>query len=246
MGIFLSVIVPAYNEEKRIGPSLDAITGYLKKQSYSWEVIVADDGSQDTTIQVSEQKMKGFPHKILKAAANGGKGSAVKRGMLAAEGTYRLFTDADLSTPIEETARVLRELDSGFDVVIGSRALSDSNVVVHQNFIRESMGRVFNGCARLLAFRGIHDSQCGFKAFTAQAAIDLFTLQKLPGFSFDVEIVFLAQRRDYRLLEIPVTWHNSEQSRVRLLRDPLLMFWDLLKIRWIHRNDAKRQVLHRL
>jgi dolichyl-phosphate beta-glucosyltransferase len=245
MSVFLSVIVPAYNEEKRIGPSLDSITSYLKRQSYSWEVIVADDGSSDATIQVSEQKLKGLPHKILKTAANGGKGSAVKRGMLAAVGEYRLFTDADLSTPIEEVSRVLKELQSGYDAVIGSRALSDSNVLVHQNFIRESMGRIFNGCARLLAFRGIHDSQCGFKAFNAKAAIDLFTLQKLPGFSFDVEIVFLSQHRGYRLLEIPVTWRNSEQSRVRLLRDPLLMFWDLLKIRWIHRNDAKRQVLRR-
>jgi len=245
MSVFLSVVVPAFNEEKRIGPSLEAIANYLKKQSYSWEVLVADDGSTDATVQVAEEKLKGLPHKIIKAAANGGKGSAVKRGMLAAEGEYRLFTDADLSTPIEETARLLKELQSGYDVVIGSRALSGSNVLVHQNFIRESMGRIFNGCARLLTFRGIQDSQCGFKAFNAKTAEDLFSLQKLPGFSFDVEIVFLTQCRGYRILELPVTWRNSEQSRVRLLRDPLLMFWDLLKIRWIHRNDAKRQVLQR-
>ncbi len=243
MSVFLSVVIPAYNEEKRIGASLESIANYLKKQTYSWEVLVADDGSTDGTIQVAEQKLKGLPHTILKAATNCGKGSAVKRGMLAAVGQYRLFTDADLSTPIEETERLLKELQSGYDTVIGSRALLDSKVIVHQNFVRESMGRVFNGCARLLAFRGIHDSQCGFKGFHAKAAVDLFGLQKLPGFSFDVEIVYLAQKRGYRLLEIPVTWCNSEQSRVRLLRDPLLMFWDLLKIRWIHRNDTKRQVL---
>lgn len=245
MSVFLSVIVPAYNEEKRIGPSLESIADYLKKQTYSWEVIVADDGSTDGTVMVAERKLMGLPHKILKTTVNGGKGSAVKRGMLAAVGQYRLFTDADLSTPIEETARLLKELQGDFDVVIGSRALSGSNVLVHQNFIRESMGRIFNGCARLLAFRGIHDSQCGFKAFNAEAAEYLFNHQKLPGFSFDVEIVFLAQKQGYRLLEIPVTWCNSEQSRVRLLSDPLLMFWDLLKIRWIHRDDAKRQVLRR-
>ncbi len=243
MNIFLSVIMPAYNEEKRIGPSLSSVVEYLKTQDYVWEVIVADDGSQDGTVQVARQQLEGYPHRILTVHKNGGKGSAVKRGMLAAGGKYRLFTDADLSTPIEETARFLKELESGNDVVIGSRALSSSNVVVHQNFLRETMGRIFNVCARLLAFRDIQDSQCGFKAFSARAAEKLFSLQKLPGFSFDVEIVFLAQRCGYRLLEIPVTWRNSEQSRVRLLSDPLLMFWDLLKIRWIHRNDTKRQVL---
>jgi len=237
METFLSVVVPAYNEEKRLGASLISIVDFLKKQPYSWEVIVADDGSTDATVSVAREKLSGYPHQILTTTHNQGKGNAVKRGMLAAEGLFRLFTDADLSTPIEETDLFLEKLKAGSDVVIGSRALAGSKVLVHQNLVRESMGRIFNAFAKFFAFHDIEDSQCGFKAFTAKAADDLFKLQKLPGFSFDVEIVFLAQRRGYRLLEVPVTWRNSEQSRVRLLSDPLLMFWDLLKIRWIHRND---------
>ncbi len=234
--IYLSIIVPAYNEAQRIGPSLDQIIAFLRAQTYSSEILVADDGSTDATVQIALERLKGFPHQILRTSVNQGKGSAVKRGMLAASGKYCLFTDADLSTPIEETKKFLKQLEDGYDVVIGSRGLSGSNVVVHQNFLRESMGRIFNGFARILAFQGIEDSQCGFKAFSQKAAKDLFSRQKLLGFSFDVEIVYLAQRLGYRLLELPVTWRNSAQSRVRLFRDPLYMFCDLLKIRWIHRS----------
>lgn len=241
MTVHLSVIIPAYNEALRLGPSLEKITAYLRKQSYSSEVLVSDDGSSDETVHIARQKLGNFPHRILEGQPNRGKGDAVQRGMLAAQGDYRLFSDADLSTPIEETGRMLEALSKGYDVVIGSRALSGSNVTVHQNFLRESMGRIFNGFARLLAFRDIQDSQCGFKAFTKAAAHDLFSRQKLPGFSFDVEIVYLAQRLGYKLLELPVTWTNSEQSRVRLLRDPLLMFADLLKIRWLHRHDTAQR-----
>ncbi len=236
--IKLSVVIPAYNEEKRLGATLEQITAFLKKQPFASEIIVADDGSRDGSVALAREKLQGVPHsQVLETPVNQGKGGAVRRGMLAARGAYRLFTDADLSTPIEETERFLKFLAEGYDVVIGSRALSASNVEVRQNALREAMGRVFNFCARLLAFRGIHDSQCGFKAFTAKAAEDLFPRQQLNGFSFDVELVFLAQRRGWRLLETPVTWRNSEQSRVRLLSDPLAMFFDLLKIRWLHRHD---------
>ena len=237
MEIKLSIIIPAYNEEKRLGLTLEKITAFLKKQPFASEVIVADDGSRDRSAALAREKLEGFQHQVLETPANEGKGSAVRRGMLAACGKYRLFTDADLSTPIEEAPRFLKFLEEGYDAVIGSRGLSNSNVEVPQNALREAMGRIFNVFARLLAFRGIRDSQCGFKAFTAKAAEDLFRRQKLNGFSFDVEIVFLAQRRGYKLLETPVTWRNSEQSRVKLLSDPFAMFLDLLKIRWLHRHD---------
>ena len=230
----LSVVIPAYNEEKRLPQSLAAVMAFLKKQSYGSEIIVSDDGSQDGTVALARELLKEFPHQVLTTSQNRGKGHAVRQGMLAATGAYIFFTDADLSTPIEEVPRFVERLEKDQDVVIGSRALPGSRVEIHQNFLRETMGKVFNLVAQALAFKGIHDSQCGFKGFRRAAAQKLFNLQKLDGFSFDVEIVYLAQKLGYRLLEIPVIWRNSAQSRVQVLRDPLLMFWDVLRIRSLH------------
>jgi dolichyl-phosphate beta-glucosyltransferase len=230
----LSVVIPAYNEEKRLPQTLAVVLDFLKKQSYASEIIVSDDGSQDRTVALAEGSLKGFSHQILIASQHRGKGHAVRQGMLAAHGARILFTDADLSTPIEEVTKFLSCLEKDQDVVIGSRALPDSKVEIHQNFFREAMGKAFNFIARMWTFKGIHDSQCGFKCFRREAARRLFSLQKLDGFSFDVEIVFLAQKLGLRLLELPVIWRNSAQSRVQVLRDPLLMFWDVLRIRRLH------------
>ena len=227
-------MIPAYNEEKRLPQSLAAIVDFLKKQPYGSEVIVSDDGSRDRTAALAKEFLKEFPHQVLVTPANRGKGHAVRQGMLAATGDYVLFTDADLSTPIEEVTRFLTHLETDQDVVIGSRALPDSQVEIHQNFLREAMGKIFNFVARILAFKGVHDSQCGFKCFRREAAQKLFGLQKLNGFSFDVEIVYLAQKFGYRLLELPVIWRNSAQSRVRVFQDPLGMLWDVLRIRGLH------------
>lgn len=237
MAIYLSIIIPTYNEEKRLPGTLDFILAFLRKQPYEAEIIISDDGSRDRTLQLAREKLKKHIHQILITPKNRGKGSAVKRGMLAASGKYLLFTDSDLSTPIEEVRRFLRHLESGADIVIGSRALEDSRVEIHQGFLREMMGKIYNRIARLLSFHGIQDSQCGFKCFRANVAKELFCLQKINGFSFDAEIVFLAQKKGYKILEVPVIWRNSSQSRVRLIKDPLSMFFDLLKIRWIHRNQ---------
>ncbi|OGX14249.1 MAG: hypothetical protein A2351_07790 [Omnitrophica bacterium RIFOXYB12_FULL_50_7] len=234
MAFYLSVVIPTYNEEKRLPQSLAAIQDFLKKQSYASEIIVSDDGSQDRTVALAKEFLKEFPHKILVTPHNRGKGYAVRQGMLAATGAYVLFTDADLSTPIEEVERFLARLEKDQDLVIGSRALSSSQVEIHQNFLRETMGKVFNLVAQQWAFKGVHDSQCGFKCFRREAAQKLFSLQKLDGFSFDVEIVYLAQKFGYRLLELPVIWRNSAQSRVQVFRDPLIMFWDVLRIRSLH------------
>jgi dolichyl-phosphate beta-glucosyltransferase len=232
--MYLSVVIPAYNEEKRLPQSLKTVLDFLKKQSYRSEIIVSDDGSQDRTVALAKDLLKDFPHQVLVTPQNRGKGHAVRQGVLAATGDYVLFTDADLSTPIEEVVKFLARLEKDQDVVIGSRALPGSQVEIHQNFLRETMGKVFNLIAQLWTFKGVHDSQCGFKCFRREAAQKLFKLQKLDGFSFDVEIVYLAQKLGLRLLELPVIWRNSAQSRVQVLRDPLMMFWDVLRIRRLH------------
>ncbi len=234
MAPHLSVVIPAFNEEKRLPQSLTAVMDFLKEQSYASEIVISDDGSRDRTVALAGERLRGFPHQILITPENRGKGHAVRQGMLAATGGYVFFTDADLSTPINEVAKFLAHLEKDQDIVIGSRALPDSQVEIHQNFLRETMGKAFNRIAQRWAFKGIHDSQCGFKGFRREAARKLFSLQKLDGFSFDVEIVFLAQKLGLRLLELPVVWRNSVQSRVRVFRDPLKMFWDVLQIRRLH------------
>ncbi len=233
---FLSVVIPAYNEEKRLQYSLASVLDFLKQQSYLWEILVSDDGSSDGTAALARETLKGLPHQVLVSPLNRGKGHAVRQGVLAAHGHYILHSDADFSTPIEEVTRFLGYLEKDFDIVIGSRALPDSKVEVRQNFIRETMGRTFNRLARLFSFKGIHDSQCGFKCFRGEVAKNLFSHSRLNGFSFDPEIIFLAQKRGYRIREEPVIWRNSPQSRVRLIADPIHMFWDLLKIRGMHRH----------
>lgn len=234
MAFYLSVVIPAYNEEKRIAGTLDAILAFLKSHCYESEIIISDDGSQDRTVFIAKEKLRDFPHRILTVSCNRGKGHAVRQGMLAAKGQYILFTDADLSTPIEEVSRFLGFLEKGQDIVIGSRALPGAKIEIHQNCMREVMGKIFNVIARACTFQGIRDSQCGFKCFKREAAQKLFGIQKLDGFSFDVEIVFLAQKLGYRILELPVLWRNSAQSRVRVFYDPLRMFLDVLKIRRLH------------
>jgi dolichyl-phosphate beta-glucosyltransferase len=233
----LSVIIPAYNEEQRIGDSLERIVCFLKTQPYESEVIVVSDGSHDRTVEISRETLKGFRHRILEMLVNKGKGNAVRWGMLAGKGRYLLFTDADLSTPIEEIDRFMKYLEEGYDAVIGSRDVASSRVERHQNFLREEMGKAFNLLARIFAFRGIHDSQCGFKCFRREAAQFLFENQKIRGFGFDAEILYLAQKRGYRILETGVTWRNSPKSRVSIWRDPFMMFFDLIRIRWMHRKD---------
>jgi len=237
VAILLSIIIPTYNEEKRLPGTLDFIQAFLRKQLYEAEIIISDDGSTDRTVQIAREKLKKTIHQVLVAPKNRGKGDAVKRGMLAANGKFLLMTDADLSTPIEEVRRFLKYLESGDQIVIGSRALEDSRVEIHQGFHRELMGRIYNKIARLFSFRGIEDSQCGFKCFRADVAKKLFSLQQIRGFSFDAEIIFLAQKKGYKIREEPVIWRNSAQSRVKLIKDPLTMFFDLLKIQWIHRKQ---------
>ena len=223
----LSVVIPAFNEAARLPRTLERVTAFLREGSRSYEVLVADDGSTDQTAQ----KARAAGATVLRDDQNRGKGHAVRRGMLAARGQRRLMTDADLSTPIEELPRFLARMDEGFDVVIGSRALPGSTIEVHQPWFRENVGRVYNLFVRALALPGLRDTQCGFKLWSARAAREAFSAARLDGFSFDVEALYVARKRGYRIAEIPVVWRNDAASRVGL-GGGSRAFPDLLRIRW--------------
>ena len=224
----ISLVIPAYNEEKLIVSSIKNILTYMLKNKYNFEVIVIDDGSKDKT----KEKIKSIKNKHLKLISykpNRGKGHAVKTGMLAAKGDLLLFLDADLSTPIEEIEKFI-PLTKKYDVVIASRALKESKIKVHQPFFREFIGKVFNKMVQLLAVWGIKDTQCGFKMFTKKAANIIFKRQRIHGWAFDVELLFLAKKYRLKIKEMPVTWINEGDSRVSPIKSSIQMFIQILKI----------------
>ena len=225
----LSVVIPAYNEELRLPNTLEAILSFLSARSEPFEIVVVDDGSSDDTVGVA-RRMGSASVRVLCNGTNRGKGFSVRRGMLVAQAPLRLMSDADLSTPIEELPGLEEAVRSGADIAIGSRALTASRIEVHQSRYREAMGRVFNRLVRLLAVRGISDTQCGFKLFTAAAAETCFGAARLDGFSFDVEALLVARRRGLEIAEIPVIWRNDAASRVSTYRG-VLAFIDLVRVR---------------
>lgn len=233
---FLSVVIPAFNEAERLPRTLDRLGTFLRAFGRGHEIVVVDDGSQDGTAE----RARAAGATVLRNDANRGKGHAVRRGMLEARGQLRLMTDADLSTPIEELPRFLEKLAEGYDVVIGSRAMAGANIEVHQPWFRENMGRLYNLFVRALALRGLGDTQCGFKLWSAAAARAAFADARLDGFSFDVEALYLARKRGYRIAEVPVTWRNDAATRVSLAGGSAA-FPDLLRIRlneWRGRYDG--------
>ena len=225
----LSVVIPAYNEERRLPASLGRIRAFLAARGDRFEIVVADDGSRDATATVAAAE-GGPAARVLRGESNRGKGHAVRRGMLAARGERRLMTDADLSTPIEELASLETRLDQGSDVAIGSRAVRGARIEVRQNPFRETAGRAFNVLVRLLLLPGIRDTQCGFKLFTARAAQASFERVRLHGFCFDVEALYVARRLGLRLAEVPVVWRNDAATRVGGLSGARA-FFDLVRIR---------------
>jgi dolichyl-phosphate beta-glucosyltransferase len=227
---WLSIIVPAFNEERRIGPTLEAIGAYLDKADYSSEILVVDDGSSDRTVE--EARSARPKARIVSNEVNRGKGFSVCRGMAESRGEIVLFSDADLSTPIEEVETLLSRIRDGADVAIGSRALRESRIERHQNALREMAGRIFNGLLRLLTGLPFHDTQCGFKAFRRPVVNDILERRRIEGWGFDVELILIALRRGYRVEEAPVRWINSPDSRLRIWRDAPKMFLDLLRVRW--------------
>ncbi len=227
---FISVVIPAYNEERRIGETLKKIISYLSRQDYSYEIIVVDDASSDQTAKIIEN----FGEKIilLKNRERRGKGYSIRQGILSAGGSFILFSDADLSTPIEELEKLLFWLKKGYHLVFGSRRLPNSEVPIPQPFFRRLMGRLFNLLVKIFVVRGFVDTQCGFKCFEKKTANFLFSQQRLSGFCFDVEILYLARRFKKRVKEVPVRWLNSPASKVGPIKHSFLMFLDLCRIRF--------------
>lgn len=231
---FLSVVIPAYNEAQRLGPTLQRVHHFLATKSYESEIIVADDGSTDSTPELVREAARGIPNlRLSRHEPNRGKGFTVRRGVLEARGTYVLFSDADLSAPIEEVDKLLEALErAGSDAAIGSRALQRELIGVHQPWLRETAGRFFNLLVRLFTGLAIRDTQCGFKLFKRETTRRAFELQTIEGFGFDPELLFLIERKGGKLVEVPVRWNDSPATKVRFLRDATRMFADLVRIRW--------------
>jgi dolichyl-phosphate beta-glucosyltransferase len=230
----LSIVVPAFNEDRRLPKTLQSIRAYLKSRSVRAEVLVVDDGSTDATAKVVELSRAEFPElRLLSNGRNRGKGFSVRHGMLEACGEIAMFTDADLSAPMEEADKLLAALRDGtYDVAIGSRAVDRSLIEVRQSAFRERAGIFFNQIVRRITGLPFQDTQCGFKAFHREKARVIFEQQRTEGFGFDPEILFLAQRRGLRVAEVPVRWAHDPATKVRMFTDSLRMFLDLVAIRW--------------
>jgi glycosyltransferase involved in cell wall biosynthesis len=238
----VSIVIPAYNEARRITQTLETIRLYLSKIQQPAEVIVVNDGSQDATVPIVQKLCDSWDQlHLIQNPGNCGKGFSVKNGALAAKGEIVLFTDADLSAPISEMPKLLNPIRSGeCDVSFGSRGLDRSLIGVHQSKLREVSGRIYNLFMRLLTGLRFKDTQCGFKAFRREPLIPVFQQQRITGFGFDPEMLYIAQKSGLRLKEVPVRWDHAEGTTVRFIRDPLLMFLGLMKIRWNHLTGKYR------
>jgi len=228
----VSIVIPAYNEARRLPRGLERIREYLQAQGLNAEVIVVDDGSSDATAQLAEQFRTALPSlRVLRNDGNRGKGYCVRRGMLEARGRLALFTDTDLSAPIEEAAKLFAALQS-CEVAFGSRAVDRSLISSHQSRLREIAGIIFNKLVQAVIWLPIVDTQCGFKAFVTDRARIVFEQQRIEGFGFDPEILFLAARHGLRWAEIPVHWAHDADTKVRVFRDSLRMLAEVAQIRW--------------
>lgn len=228
--IQLTLVIPVYNEEKIIEKTLTQVLLYLENKKYEWEVVVVDDGSQDRTVSI----VKSFNNKhirFFRLKFNEGKGAAIRAGVRTAKGKFILFSDADLSVPIHFTNLFLAKLEKEGDVAIGSRRVEGSRIIKHQNTIRESLGKVFTFLSKIITFTNMSDFTCGFKAFKKEAAVAIFSRTLLNRWAYDSEIIFLAKKFRYKIVEVPVDWRNRKDSRVLIGSAILTSLIDLLKIR---------------
>ncbi len=232
----VSIVIPVYNEEKNIAETMRRVQAFMSLKDLSWECLIVNDGSSDSTESIAQNTIKAQTQsrfRLLSNPSNHGKGFAVRQGVLASSAKYVLITDADLSAPIKELDKLIKALEEGYDIAVGSRAVRSKDADVQQTFKRRLAGRIFNIFVKILVLRGISDTQCGFKCFKKKAAHELFNAQKLDGFSFDVEVLRLAQKRGFRIKEVSVMWRQGKQTRVRLFHDSIKMVKDLLYLRKI-------------
>ena len=229
---YLSLILPAYNEQARIGTTLAAVEGYLQSLGESFEIIAVDDGSTDATLSaLRECAADSDVLRIISYEGNAGKGHAVRQGVFAARGEYVAFTDVDLSAPIEEMSKLFAALDKGYDIAIGSRAVKEAIIPVHQPLHRELGGKGLNLVIRALAVPGIHDTQCGFKLFRGDVAREIFAKCFINGWGFDIEVLYLARKMGYSIAEVGVQWSHAEGSKLQPLRAGLQVLKDIFRIR---------------
>jgi glycosyltransferase involved in cell wall biosynthesis len=240
---FLSIVIPAYNEERRLNTSLSQVSEFLRAQTYTAEVIVVENGSNDNTLLIAEDFAARWNEKykhespsihVLKESMRG-KGLAVRRGMRAARGEYRFMCDADFSMPVTEINRFFPPVLKDFDIAIASREAPGA-VRYNEPIYRHFVGRIFNTMIRILALPGLHDTQCGFKCFRASIANELFGLQTITGWSFDIEVLYIARNRGYRIVEIPIPWYFNPDSKISVVHDSYQMGLDLLRIRFNNRR----------
>lgn len=240
--LLASVIIPAWNEERRISASLEKVSAFIQEQPSSIQVVVVDDGSDDATPIIAEEFARKYPFIKLVRNPHGGKGAAVKAGVAQAEGQYLIISDTDLSVPIEELSKFLPPMLDGYDLAIASREVAGAKRI-NEPYYRHLMGRAYNLLVQLAATPGIQDTQCGFKAFRREVARELFPYQTIEGWGFDVEILFIARRFGYHIVEVPVTWYYGTESKVKPVKDTLGMIRDLWQVRrngWRGLYDRKR------
>jgi dolichyl-phosphate beta-glucosyltransferase len=239
--IDLSIVIPAFNEERRLPATLHRLARFLEAQPWTWELRVVDDGSTDGTARVAEALTRNIPGIVVQREAHRGKGGAVRAGLLAARGRYRFMCDADLSMPPEELPRFMPPGLPAFDVAIGSRE-RDGARRVGEPLRRHITGRCFNYVIQALVARGISDTQCGFKMFTADSVRAIFPHTTLDGWAFDVEVLCIARALELRIVEVPIEWHHQNESQVSVLRDSWRMLRDVLKVRTrVRRNSLLRK-----
>lgn len=228
-----SIVIPAYNESQRIPATLIAVVEAVRSHGWAAEVLVVDDGSRDNTVEVVRTFAKANPEvRLVLNGANHGKGYSVRNGLLQAAGQIVMFTDADLSAPIEEAERLFAAIEQGADLAIGSRWLERDRQTHRQPLYRQFFGRCFNRFTRLVMGLSFADTQCGFKAFTREAAQTIFQLQTIMGWGFDPEILFIALKHGYKIVEVPVSWAHDERTRISYLKDGLQMLREIASVRW--------------